>query len=501
MPSAKWEVRLHRAESLPALAWVLRARPPLAELTFGRLVRASDVGIFEGTWVGEPGDLGPLRSTTPFGSGVLADGDGLYLVPPGHMLEGLYVCRRPGELVASNSLAGLLVAAELDLDATLNYAALFDESVDGIMHTTIPTTSEPIEAHFHDNLRLDLDGGLTFVPKPREAQFKAFADYRSRLSDALASALANAPSFAPAVTISSGYDGAAMAVLAAELGVRHAVTISDGKPVRGSTSLSDSGAVVGRMLGLHVDSFERLAYTHRADLPEAEFLATGFSGEEVVMSEMESQLRSAMLVSAFFGDGMWWLHRPPRPLLWRSDQSGSSLGEWRLRAGFIHVPLPCFGGHDHRVTQRMSRTAEMRPWVLGRRYDKPIPRRILEQAGVPRGTFGEVKRAASATIHVDGPQALAPATLAALEAFAAAEDRPVVFRRRSFPLWQRAVMKSARKMGAERLAARVERNKVGLGVMEPVFGSLLLRWALSVVRPRYAEVAPQRQASGRRLPS
>ena len=193
-----------------------------------------------------------------------------------------------------------------------------------------------------------------------------------------------------------------------------------------------------------------------------------------------------MLVTAFFGDGMWWMNRPRRPILWRSDQSGSSLGEWRLRVGFIHVPLPCLGAEHYPDTQRISRSPEMRPWVLGRRYDKPIPRRILEEAGVPRGTFGEVKRAASATIHVDGPAALAPATRAALERFAASERRRVTFRRRRFPLWQRAVLKGARRVGIESVAARVEASKFALGVMEPEFGSLLLRWAVSVVRPRYA---------------
>ena len=147
-------------------------------------------------------------------------------------------------------------------------------------------------------------------------------------------------------------------------------------------------------------------------------------------------------------------------------EGGSSLGEWRLRTGFIHVPLPCVGAEHYPDTQRISRSLEIRPWVLRRRYDKPIPRRILEAAGVPRRTFGEVKRAASATIHVDGPSALAPATLAALERFAANEGGAVTFRNRRFPLWQRAVLKGARRVGLESLAARVEGSKLALGVME-----------------------------------
>lgn len=472
------------------MAWVALVRPPAAELFFGDSVATSDGGIFEGTWVGEPGDLGPLRSTTPFGSGVLRDGERLFLVPPGHMLEGIYLQRlADGGVLASNSLTGLLTAAGLELDPALAYPPMFNESVDGVMHSVIPTLGPPVETLFHDNLSIDLDGRLAIVPKQREELFSSFADYRARLSAALASALRNAPGYEPVVTISSGYDGAALAVLAAELGCRRAVTIAEGKPVAGVAGLSDSGAEVGARLGMEVGVFPRLAYQQRADLPEAEFLASGFAGEEVVFSEMERELAGKMLVSGFYGDGMWWLNRPPRPLLWRSDQSGSSLGEWRLRVGFHHVPLACFGGHDYRVTQRISRSPEMRPWTLGRRYDKPIARRILEEAGVPRGTFGEVKRAASGSLHVDGPAALSPGTRASLAAFAAQEGRRVTFQRRRRALWERATLKLTRKLGLERVAARVERRKFELAVMEPVFGSLLLRWAVSIIRPRYEGVA------------
>ena len=476
------------------MAWVLRARPPVAELTFGHLVDSSEIGIFEGTWVGDddPDHLGPLRSTTTFGSGVLLDGDALYLIPPGHMLEGIYVCRRAGEVVASNSLAGLLVAADLALDPRVAYSPLFDESVRGVMHTTIPTMSDPIETCFHDNLRLDVNGKLTVVPKRREAPFASYEDVVHRLSHALASSFANTPAFDPVVTVSSGYDGAAAAVLAREHGCRRAVTVTEGKRWKSGASYVDSGEFVAGKLGLDVHRFDRLAYTGRADLPEAEFLATGFTGEEVFMADMEPLLQGSLLVSGFFG-AVWWMHRPQsRPQLFRTDQSGSSLGEWRLRVGFIHVPLPCFGGEYYKELVRISRAPEMRPWVLGRSYDKPIPRRILEEAGVPRGTFGEVNRAASASIHTDGPSALSPTTRAAVDAFAAAEGRSVTFRRRRLRVWDRALVKGPRRLGMEWLAWRVEQRKFRLSVFEPAFGSLLLRWALSVVRPRYADVSADR---------
>jgi hypothetical protein len=35
----------------------------------------------------------------------------------------------------------------------------------------------------------------------------------------------------------------------------------------------------------------------------------------------------------------------------------------------------------------------MRPWSIGGNYDRPVPRRIAEEAGVPRQLFGQLKLA------------------------------------------------------------------------------------------------------------
>jgi hypothetical protein len=37
--------------------------------------------------------------------------------------------------------------------------------------------------------------------------------------------------------------------------------------------------------------------------------------------------------------------------------------------------------------------AEMAPWSIGGEYDRPIPRRIVEEAGVERDSFGQSKKA------------------------------------------------------------------------------------------------------------
>jgi hypothetical protein len=62
--------------------------------------------------------------------------------------------------------------------------------------------------------------------------------------------------------------------------------------------------------------------------------------------------------------------------------------EFRLRVGFVKVAIPFFGAARAEDIDKISNSGEMEFWRLGNDYDKPIPRRILETAGVPRGLFG-----------------------------------------------------------------------------------------------------------------
>jgi hypothetical protein len=48
---------------------------------------------------------------------------------------------------------------------------------------------------------------------------------------------------------------------------------------------------------------------------------------------------------------------------------------------------------------RISNSAEMQRWDVPGDYSRPICRRIVEEAGVDRGAFGTVKKAASVMFH------------------------------------------------------------------------------------------------------
>jgi len=63
-----------------------------------------------------------------------------------------------------------------------------------------------------------------------------------------------------------------------------------------------------------------------------------------------------------------------------------------LRSGFINVSVPSILSTQTTAIDRISGSPEMKPWVLGTSYDRPIPRRIVEQAGVDRQAFGQRKK-------------------------------------------------------------------------------------------------------------
>lgn len=58
-----------------------------------------------------------------------------------------------------------------------------------------------------------------------------------------------------------------------------------------------------------------------------------------------------------------------------------SIGFWAIRRG--------------KEIQSLSKLDEMKPWTLWDSYDRPVPRRIIETAGVRRGDFAASKRVAT----------------------------------------------------------------------------------------------------------
>jgi len=483
---------IRQLDRLPALAWLAEIKPDGVVATIGRSVRAEKDGFFEGTWVG-PNELAAIpHSTAVFGSGlVIADGRAV-VIPPSHPLERLYLYRREESWLASNSLAWLLHAADVELDSNAQYPPLFLAASLFVKPplAEIPTTGGPVTLAVYDNFRLTPEQDVEIVGRPREQPFVSFDDYQRRLSLALASARDKVPGYEMVVSLSSGYDSTAVAAVAAPLGCRRAVTFSEGKPVHANDSLLDSGAATAATLGMQVEAFDRLAYLDRSDLPEAEFLATGMSGEDVVMAAMGSSLARALLLTG--SEEFRLKGNPYRPGLHRGDLSTTSLTEFRLRVDFVHLPILFFGASEQPSLTRIIESDQMKPYVVAGRYDKPIQRRLAEDAGIARGSFATVKRRASGAIHSQGLAAMSATSVESLRKFAALEGRTVATPRR-FKIrgWHRFLLRNAWKVRLDGLVAPLRARQRAVTHHDPDFGSLLFRWAISIVARRYSIAAEE----------
>jgi hypothetical protein len=158
----------------------------------------------------------------------------------------------------------------------------------------------------------------------------------------------------------------------------------------------------------------------------------------------------------------------------------------------IDLPVSMFGMAQIASVTAISRSRAMRPWSVGGYYDKPIARRILEDAGFARGSFATSKRAATALIQVYGEALMAPASVASVRAFAAAEGRTIDLSPRRRPTrLDRGLIKLFRAMRLEPLARPFVERQRKIVQHRPDTGSLLFRWGVAHTRARYDALRPR----------
>ncbi|MFQ5425474.1 MAG: hypothetical protein ACE5EV_00155 [Gaiellales bacterium] len=232
----------------------------------------------------------------------------------------------------------------------------------------------------------------------------------------------------------------------------------------------------------------------------ADFNLTAFKGE----------LTGRILVTGLHGDWMWEKTVTPSDSLKRYDATGSTLGEFRLAQDFIHLPAIYIGAQRHPDVSRISNSAEMEPYSVGGIYDRPIPRRIAEEAGARRSFARE--KVGTTVLFFQDPSLLSARTRVDIERHAR-EDRISLGARLEYwtraARWQAAVIAVrvlTRVRGKRRHAYAAGHARYGTtaqGTFARVFGSdfgtvqhshprstCWQRWALSKVGARYESVRP-----------
>ena len=138
-------------------------------------------------------------------------------------------------------------------------------------------------------------------------------------------------------------------------------------------------------------------------IPEALFIAGAASAGEVIFKGAESLLDGTVLLTGFTGDAVWGKKvADEHGHLLRTDASGLCLTEYRLHTGSIHCPVPFWGARQASEISAIGRSKDLEQWDVGGKDARPICRRIVEEAGVPRAWFGHGKRGVSVQLFRPG---------------------------------------------------------------------------------------------------
>jgi hypothetical protein len=403
-----------RIAGLPKLAWVAEVdlRTNACTLRHGEGVETRAEWAVEGVW-DAPFENGAFhQSENFFGSGMRQEGGRLYFVPSTAVTDRLLWAQHGQRLVVTNSLPLLLAFLGAKLDAAHDYTPesltilLGLRAYDRRFHLIHPDIDVAYQL-FHDRLVVE-DGKVTIQTYGHGETFATYEQYVARLRGVLAALAENYRSphrrqrFSSFTTISSGYDSTAVVALVRDLGIDACFG-----SVRSNTPLPrwmaprvavDNGLPNAERLGMRCQALD----DRKSQVTEDElfFLAPTTADPEIIFHSLARHIAescdAAVVFTGYHGDKVWERTTPEHYLgedIIRGDTSGLNLSEIRLQAGFIHVPVPLILAQSIRSLVAISRSDAMRPWRLDNSYDRPIPRRIAETAGLARESFGMVKKA------------------------------------------------------------------------------------------------------------
>lgn len=385
----------------PPLAWVAKCTrsDPVVSVWHGPQVEVGQDWLCEAVWDGEfeSGDFD--RTDLVFGSGIRLRDRGAVFVAAGATVDRLQFLEIGDVTWVSNSLACLLASTDVTVDTAYDrYFDFFWSVVRGLdgYQRRVPTNHGRLDIVFYRNLLWDGDR-LTEEEKPFPIRpFGSFGEYRGFIADALKRIATNladtgrAHPYQMVSALSSGYDSTASTVLAREAGLQRSFSF---RTARGGAH--DHGREIADRLGLDLTLVGRTDWRSRP-FSEVPYLAANGAGQDIIFSSASDLLRGRVLISGFDGDRVWGKEMTHLSTdLSRTSDGGLSFTEHRLELGCIHVPVPGLGARQARDVNAISHAPEMELWDVRGDYSRPISRRIVEEAGVPREAFGMHKKAAT----------------------------------------------------------------------------------------------------------
>lgn len=264
-----------------------------------------------------------------------------------------------------------------------------------------------INRYLFCRLRVSYDFQVSESSYKTPYKFSDYESYKDFLVETIAQAAKNSDAVEIVSYLSKGYDSVACAALAKMAGGNLTFSIKTSRD-----GIADSGSYIAEKLNMKSMEFHR----KKRQLVERKFdwgvtnfeviaededhnfeFFVGMNFEDEVL-HVDYSLKNHVVLTGFNGDVLWGMNTPIRDNLERAETSGSSIYEFRLRQGFVHVPVAMILNKISSNIREISHSEEMARFVLkGTEYNRTIPRRIAEEMGVGRTQFG-VKKAAASTM-------------------------------------------------------------------------------------------------------
>ena len=404
-------------DDLPKLGWIVKVDIEKKHILarHGKYVECREDWMVEGIW-DQPFNEGNFHNTEVFfGSGMRIVGDSICFITSSALTDRILLCEDKGNILVSNSLLLLLAYTGAQLDNEHDYINDTLSIIhDGVYRYNrrfkmIHPTIDCFYQIFYENIVLE-NGKVDFAYKPKcISRVKTYDEYYGLLDSEVKRLAENYQSkersfpIKPYTTISSGYDSTAVSCIVKKHGVKDCFT---GSPMNRLfiPSNKEKGAEIGKKLGFSVRELDSSRKSISTD--ELYFLATNYPkfsksvwleiGLHSMVKEIERQNRPAVVFFGYSGENIWDLNMEEKyqtnDLKTGSPISGLNLTEIRLVTGFFNASIPYIYARGRLDALKISRSKEMRKWTLNTVYDRPIPRRIVESAGIDRSMFGMKKK-------------------------------------------------------------------------------------------------------------
>ncbi|MEH8244884.1 hypothetical protein Q7I21_02510 [Aeromonas veronii] len=390
--------------NLPAMAWCSEFKDSQLNIYFGTGVQVYQSGVFEGGWSNTDTPEQLDESGLFAGSGIFLQGGNVFAISPTHTCEAIYIIKTKSSTITSNSLALALSFSSVNNFKLSNVGGLIWTTTQGLnSYQRLVYRDESISIHRFVCCIVNTNS-LLEIPHHPDYSFTSFKNYRSFLKRSILDIRETSRLHSYTCFLSKGYDSVACASLMKSLGGGLTMSIESSR-----SGIDDSGSEIAIALGLKNAVFtpkkrnqelingERI-YTYSLNDIDASKFCLGYGLEDECLEVETDLISGSVVLTGFHGDKIWDINTLPSKDIKRGDSSGSSLGEYRLRSGFVHIPVPMIGSLKHDELYEMSNSSAMKAWSIGGNYDRPIARRLAEEQGVPRESFG-IRKSAVSSCH------------------------------------------------------------------------------------------------------